>query len=248
MAQFIGWRSTRDTAPHRTCSSTNHFLSLSEHLADAPGRTRGLRQGPMARAAAMALLRSRELQPALEVQLPRGDRLIDVAADGVHLARPRIDIRHHLAMGAPDRARLGAGGELHPDALAHRLVADAGQRGLALLAKQIARARFRCGKRARAIEPVAGLLGRLGRARRERVVDVDAMRVGELERVRRRARLPDHVADEGRRPRRIDDGRAQRRLAQHFALRRVGRDVGEAQQPRGAGSQQRRGLHLLRHG
>src|SRR6266702_1264094 len=63
---------------------------------------RGLRQGPMAWAAAMALLHNRELQVAAQVQLPCGDSLMDVAADGVNLASPRIDMCDHLAMGALD--------------------------------------------------------------------------------------------------------------------------------------------------
>ena len=58
------------------------------------------------------------------------------------------------------------------------------------------------------------------------------MGVGELERVGRDARLPYHVADEGRRPRRIDDGRAQGRLAQDFARRRIGHGLGRAQELR----------------
>ena len=120
----------------------------------------------MACAAAMALLHGRELHAApAQVQLPGGDGLIDVAADDVHLARRRIDIRDHVAMGAPDRARAGAAGELRPDALAHRLVAGVGERGLALMADQIARARSGCGDRTRTIEPVAGLAGQLGRAK-----------------------------------------------------------------------------------
>ena len=92
----------------------------------------------MAWTPAMALLRGRELQVAPQVQLPGGDGLIDVAADGVHLARPPIDRRDHLAMGAPDRARFGAAPEFLPDALAHRFGAGVGERGLALLADQIA--------------------------------------------------------------------------------------------------------------
>ena len=55
------------------------------------------------------------------------------------LRAPRIDRRDHLAMGAPDRARVGAAGEFRPDALAHHRVAGVGKRGLALLADQIAR-------------------------------------------------------------------------------------------------------------
>src|SRR5205085_12548889 len=101
----------------------------------------GLRQGPMTRAAAMALLRSRELQVAAQVQLPGGDGLIDVAADGVHLARWRLDIRNHLAMGTADRTRGGVAGEFRSDALPHRPLANVGERGLALFANQIAYAR-----------------------------------------------------------------------------------------------------------
>src|SRR5262249_42988387 len=107
----------------------------------------GLRQGPGTRAAAMAGLGSGELQPAAQIELPRGDRLIDVAADGVHLARPLIDMRDHLAMGAPHRARVAAPGELTPDALAHRLLADVGECGFAVGADDIARSRSGCGER-----------------------------------------------------------------------------------------------------
>src|SRR5260370_1157153 len=82
-------------------------------------------------AAATAFLRGREFRVATQVQLPGGAGLIDVAADGVHLARRRIDIRDPLAMGAPDRARVGAAVELCPDAPAHRLVAGVGERRLA---------------------------------------------------------------------------------------------------------------------
>src|SRR5947209_7920783 len=98
---------------------------------------RGLGQGPLSWTPAMALLRGRELQVAPQVQLPRSDRLIDVAADGVHLARPPVDRRDHLAVGAPDRARFGAALEFLPDSLAHRLRVGVGERGLALLADQI---------------------------------------------------------------------------------------------------------------
>ncbi len=103
-------------------------------------------------------------------------------------------------------------------------------------ADQIAGAGFGRGERTGAIEPVAGLMGQLGRARRESVVDIGAMGVGELERVRRDTRLPYHVADKGRRPRRIDDRRAQGRLAQDFARRRIGHRFGGAQELAGAGS------------
>ena len=102
-------------AAHLNCSSTNHFLSLSEHfLVSCAGSADGLGQGPTARAAAIALLQCREFQVAAQVHLPGGDGLIDVAADGVQLARPRIDMRDHLAMGAPDRARVGAAARVLP--------------------------------------------------------------------------------------------------------------------------------------
>src|SRR5258706_15167673 len=99
-------------------------------------------------------------------------------------------------MGAPDRARLDAAVEFCPDALAHRLVAGVGELGLGLLANQITRARSGC-KRTRAIDSVAGVVFQLGRAYRERVLDIDPMCVGEMERVGRRARLPDDVTYEG---------------------------------------------------
>jgi DDE superfamily endonuclease len=92
-------------------------------------------------AAAITLLHGGKLQVVREVQFPGGDRLIDIAADRVNLARPRINMRDHLAMRAPDRAHAGAAVELGPDALAYRLVAGVGKRGLAMLADQIAYAR-----------------------------------------------------------------------------------------------------------
>src|SRR5262245_3681473 len=151
----------------------------------------------MAWAAAWALLHGRKLQVVREVQFPGGDRLIDVAADRVNLARPRIDMRDHLAMRAPDRANSGAAVEFRPDALAYRLVADVGKHGLAMLADQIAYARSDCAQRTSAIDPFAPVVFRLGRANPEGVVDVGAVGVGELERVLRDARLSYHMADEG---------------------------------------------------
>src|SRR5262245_46787637 len=102
----------------------------------ASGIGRGLRQRPKAAHATMALLRGLKLQVALEVELPGTDRLIDVAADRIDLARPGIDRRDHLAMGAPDRACVGAAAKLRSDALADRSVAQAGERRLALMADQ----------------------------------------------------------------------------------------------------------------
>ena len=159
------------------------------------GRGRG--QGPTASAAAMTLLHGRKLQVPREVQFPGGDRLIDVAPDRVNLARPRIDMRDHLAMRAPDRAHIGAAVEFRPDALAYRLVAGVGEHGLTMLADQIAYAKSGCAQRTSAINPFAPVVFRLGRAHREGVVDVGAVGVGEPERVLRDARLPYHVAHEG---------------------------------------------------
>src|SRR4051812_15539291 len=115
----------------------------------------------------MALLRGRELQVAPQVQLLGGDGLSNVAANDIDLARLRIDGRDHVAMGAPDRARRGAAAELRANTLAHHLFTGVGERGLALLANQIARARLRGGERTGPIEPVAGLVGRLSSARRK---------------------------------------------------------------------------------
>src|SRR5260370_27337451 len=102
-------------------------------------------------------------------------------------------------MGAATGPGLEAAVEFCANALPHRLVAGVGELGLALLANQITRARSGC-KRTRAIDSVAGIVFQLGRAYRESVVDIDPMCVGEVERVRRHARLPDHVTDEGCRP------------------------------------------------
>src|SRR5262245_37563412 len=105
----------------------------------------------------MSALRGRELQaPAVQVELPRGDRLIDVAADGVELARPLIDMHDHLAMGAADRSHVGAAVELRPDALADRLVALVRQRRLAMRAQKVADAGFGF-DRAGAVDLLAGL-------------------------------------------------------------------------------------------
>ncbi len=61
-------------------------------------------------------------------------------------------------MGAPDRTRVGATAKLRSDTLTHRLGAGIGERGLALLADQIAGAWPGGGERTRTIEPVAAAL------------------------------------------------------------------------------------------
>src|SRR6476660_4130943 len=105
----------------------------------------------MAWPAAAGPLRGRKLQVVAQIELPRGDALIDVAADAVDFACPRIDMRDHFAMGAPDRARVRAALELRPDALAHDVIAGVGERGFALIADQIAHVRSGRGERTGAI-------------------------------------------------------------------------------------------------
>ena len=158
MAKSMAERGTGRAAAYRNCSSTNHFLSFSEHLAArAASEPAGCGRVHWPAPPQWPFCAAENFRPRREVQLPGADRLIDVAADGVDLARPRIDMGHHLAMGAPDGARVGAAAELRPDALAHRRVADVGERRLALLADQVADAGLG-GERTGAIEPLAGLL------------------------------------------------------------------------------------------
>src|SRR5262249_15190421 len=66
--------------------------------------------------------------------------------------------------------------------------------------------------------------------------------------VRVDARLAHHVADEGRRPRRIDDRGAEGGFAQDFALLRIGDLVGELEQLVGAGAQYLGAVVLLGRG
>ena len=136
-----------------------------------------------------------------------------------------IDVGDDLAMAAPDRARVRAAVKLAAHALARRLVARLGERSFALAADHIADPRSR-GERARPVDAFVGLAGHLGRAGRERIVDVGAVGVGEVEGAG--ARLANDVADEGRRPRRVDDGGAERGLAQDFAFFRIAHLLSEA--------------------
>src|ERR1043166_8337299 len=196
-----------------------------------------LRQGPLRRAAAVAFLRGRESPVAAQVELARGDRLIDVAADRINFARALIDVGDHLAMAAPDRARLRAAVEIGADALAHRLVIGVGERRLALAADHVADARPRR-ERAGAVDVLIGFAGDFGRSGRERIVDVGAVGIGELEGVGAGARLANPVADEGRRPRGVDDGGAERGLAQDLAFLRVAHVLRDAQQACSTGAQE----------
>src|SRR5581483_960562 len=158
------------------------------------------RQGPGAGAAAALALHRGELHVAAQVELAHGDRLIDVAADRIHLARLGIDRRHDLAMPGTDSARLRRTIKLVANALAHLGSAQVGELALAMRADDIADARLRRRERTGPVDVLVAFILDLRGTGRKGVVDISAVRVGELERLGVDARRFHHIADESRRP------------------------------------------------
>ena len=152
----IGSRASGQPQRYLTCKSTNHFLSFNEHL-PVLGFAAIVDWGSVHCAAPPQWLfcAAENLQVAVEVQLPRADGLIHVAADGVHFACTPVDIHHNVAMDAPHRARVGPAGKFRPDALAHRGIVRIAERGFALMADQVAGARPGC-DRTGPVQPVVG--------------------------------------------------------------------------------------------
>src|SRR5262249_19039627 len=140
------------------------FLVVERAFLDRRRCARGLRQRlrqlPLRGAVTATLLRGREFAVTAQIELAGGDRLIDVAADGVDLAAAVIDVSDHLAMAAPDRAGVRASAEFAANALAHRRIAGIDECGLALGANHVADAGPR-GERTGAVNMLVGFPGDL---------------------------------------------------------------------------------------